>query len=72
MTYISSYHESDDQLASLLTYPLPQLGAIGNPIIISDDKDDIESSLSHPSYHEARLMFTIPSLYLLHCQDCTN
>jgi hypothetical protein len=26
---------------------------IGNPIIIGNDKDDIESSLGCPSYHEA-------------------
>jgi hypothetical protein len=69
---LSSYHESDDQLASLLLYPLPPLGTLGNPIVVSDDEDDIKSSLSCPSYHEARSMFTTPSLYLLHCQDCTD
>jgi hypothetical protein len=69
---LSSYHESDDQLASLSSYPLPPLGTIGNPIVVSDDKDDIESSLSCPSYCEVRLTFTTPSLQLLHCQNCTN
>jgi hypothetical protein len=64
---LSSYHKSDDQLASLSLYPLPLLGTIGNPIVISDDKDDIESSLSRPSYHEVWLMFTTPSQYL--CYD---
>jgi hypothetical protein len=43
---LSSYHESDDLLASLLSLPPPPLGTIENPIIISDDEDDIESSLS--------------------------
>jgi hypothetical protein len=69
---LSSYHESDDQLASLLLYLLSLLGMIGNSIIISNDKDDISSSLSHPSYHEARSTFTTPSLCLLYCQDCTD
>jgi hypothetical protein len=50
---LSSYHKSDDPLASLSSLPPPPLGMIENPIIISDDKDDIESLLSHPSYHEA-------------------
>jgi hypothetical protein len=45
---LSSYHESDDQLASLSSYPLPPLGTIENPIVVSDDEDDIESSLSCP------------------------
>jgi hypothetical protein len=67
-----SYHESEDPLASLLSLPPPPLGIIGNPIIVSDDKDDIESLLSCPSYHEARSMFTTPTLQLLHCQDCTD
>jgi hypothetical protein len=58
----SSYHESKDLLASLLSLPPPPLGIIGNPIIVSDDKDDIESLLSHPSYHEVPSMFTTPSL----------
>jgi hypothetical protein len=57
---LSSYQESDDQPTSLLLHPLPPLGMIGNPIIISNNKDDIESSLSHPSYHEAQSMFTTP------------
>jgi hypothetical protein len=69
---LSSYHKSDDQLASLSSYPLSPLGMIGNPINVSDDKDNIESLLSHPSYHEAWSMFTTPSLQLLHFQDCTN
>jgi hypothetical protein len=50
---LSSYHKSKNLLASLLSLPLPPLGTIKNPIIVSDDKDDIESLLSHPSYHEA-------------------
>jgi hypothetical protein len=69
---LSSYHKSDDPPASLLSLPSPPLGTIENPIIISDDEDDIESSLSHPSYHEARSTFTTPSLQLLHCKDCTD
>jgi hypothetical protein len=48
-----SYQESDDQPASFLSYPLSPLGTVGNPIVISDNKDNIKSSLSHPSYHEA-------------------
>jgi hypothetical protein len=49
---LSFYHECKDPLASLSSLtPLP-LGMIGNPIIASDDKDDIESLLSRPSYHE--------------------
>jgi hypothetical protein len=67
-----SYHESEDPLASLLSLPLPPLGTIRNPIVVSDDKDDIDSPLSHPSYCEARSMLTTPTLQLLHCQDCTN
>jgi hypothetical protein len=50
---LSSYHKSEDLLASLLSLPPPPLGMIGNPIIVSDDEDDIESLLSRPSYHEA-------------------
>jgi hypothetical protein len=69
---LSSYHKSDNQLASLLSNPLLPLGMIGNPIVVSDDKDDIESSLSRPNYHEAQSTFTTPSLQLLHCQDCTE
>jgi hypothetical protein len=48
-----SYHESEDPLTSLSSLPPPPLGMIGNPIIVSDDEDDIRSLLSHPSYHEA-------------------
>jgi hypothetical protein len=69
---LSSYHKSDDPLTSLSSLPPPPLGTIENPIIISDNKDDIESLLSHPSYHEVRSTFMTPSLQLLHCQDCTN
>jgi hypothetical protein len=67
-----SYHESNDQLASLSSNPLPPLGTIGNPIVVSDDEDDNESSLSHPSYCEVRSTFTTPSLQLLHYQDYTD
>jgi hypothetical protein len=69
---LSDYHESKDPLTSLLSLPPPPLGTIGNPIIVSDDKDDIDSPLSHPSYCEVRSTFTTPTLQLLHCQDCTN
>jgi hypothetical protein len=69
---LSDYHESEAPLASLLSLPPPPLGTIGNPIVVSDDKDDIDSLSSHPSYHEARSTFTTPTLQLLHCQDCTN
>jgi hypothetical protein len=48
------YHESEAPLASLLSLPPPPLGMIGNPIVVSNDKDDIDSLFSHPSYHEAR------------------
>jgi hypothetical protein len=63
-----SYRESEGLLASLLSLPPPPLGTIGNPIIVSDNEDDIKNLLSHPSYHEARSMFTTPTLQLLHCQ----
>jgi hypothetical protein len=69
---LSDYHESEDPLASLLSLPLPPSGTIGNPIVVSDDEDDINSLFSCPSYHEARSTFTTPTLQLLHCQDCTN
>jgi hypothetical protein len=69
---LSDYHESKDPLASLSSLPLPLLGMIGNPIVVSDDKDDIDSLFSCPSHHEARSTFTTPTLQLLHCQDCTN
>jgi hypothetical protein len=45
---------------------------IGNPIVVSNDEDDIDSLLSRPSYHEARSTFATPTLQLLHCQDCTD
>jgi hypothetical protein len=69
---LSDYHESEDPLASLSSLPPPPLGTIENPIVVSDDEDDIDSLFSHPSYHEARSTFTTPMLQLLHCQDCTN
>jgi hypothetical protein len=46
------YHESEDPLTSLSSLPPPPLGMIGNPIVVSNDKDDIDSLFSHPSYHE--------------------
>jgi hypothetical protein len=69
---LSDYHESENPLAYLLSLPFSPLGMIGNPIVVSDDKDDIDSPLSHASYHEAQLTFTTPTLQLLHCQDCTD
>jgi hypothetical protein len=69
---LSDYHESEDPLASLSSLPLPPSGTIGNPIVVSDDKDDIDSLSSHPSHHEAWSTFTTPTLQLLHCRDCTN
>jgi hypothetical protein len=69
---LSSYHESNDPLTSLSSLPPPPLGTIENPIIVSNDKDDIKSSFSCPSYHEAWSTFTTPSLQLLQCQDCTD
>jgi hypothetical protein len=69
---LSDYHESEAPLASLSTLPSPPLGTIGNPIVVSDDKDDIDSLFSRPSYHEAQSTFTTPTLQLLHCRDCTN
>jgi hypothetical protein len=50
---LSDYHESEDPLASLLSLPPPPLGMIGNPIVVSNYKDDINSLLSCPSYREA-------------------
>jgi hypothetical protein len=50
---LSFYHESEDPLTFLLALPPPPLGTIGNPIVISDDEDDIDSLLSCPSYREA-------------------
>jgi hypothetical protein len=69
---LSDYHESENPLASLLLLPPSPLGTIENPIVVSDDKDDIDSPCSRPSYHEAQSTFTTPTLQLLHCQDCTN
>jgi hypothetical protein len=66
------YHESEDLLASLSLLPPPPLGMIGNLIVVSNDKDDIDSPLSRPIYHETRSTFTTPTLQLLHCQDCAN
>jgi hypothetical protein len=66
------YHKSEDPLTSLLSLPPPPLGTIGNPIVVSNDEDNINSLFSRPSYHEARSTFTTPTLQLLHCQDCTN
>jgi hypothetical protein len=50
---LSDYHESEAPLASLLSLPPPPLRTIGNPIVVSDDEDDIDSLFSCPSYHEA-------------------
>jgi hypothetical protein len=69
---LSDYHESEDPLASFLSLPLPPSGMIGNPIVVSDDEDDIDSLSSRPSHHEVRSTFTTPMLQLLHCRDCTN
>jgi hypothetical protein len=69
---LSDYHESEDLLTSLSSLPPPPLSTIGNPIVVSNHEDDIDSLFSCPSYHEARSTFTTPTLQLLHCQDCTN
>jgi hypothetical protein len=50
---LSDYHESEAPLTSLLSLPPPPLRTIGNPIVVSDDEDDIDSLFSCPSYHEA-------------------
>jgi hypothetical protein len=68
---LSDYHESENPLASLLLLPPSPLGMIGNPIVVSNDKDDIDSPLSCPRYYEAQSTFTTPTLQLLYCQDCT-
>jgi hypothetical protein len=47
------YHESEAPLASLLSLPPPPSGTIGNSIVVSDNKDDINSLFSCPSYHGA-------------------
>jgi hypothetical protein len=49
----SSDREADDKLTSLLSGSSPSPGTIINPLVISDDEEDIESSISHPSYREA-------------------
>jgi hypothetical protein len=64
---LSDYHESEAPLASLLSLPPPPSGTIGNPIVVSDDKDNIDSLFSCPSHHEVRSTFTILTLQLLHC-----
>jgi hypothetical protein len=64
---LSDYHESEDPLAPLLSLPPPPSGTIGNPIVVSDDEDDINSLFSRPSHHEAPSTFTTPMLQLLHC-----
>jgi hypothetical protein len=69
---LSDYHESEAPLTSLSSLPLPPLGTIRNPIVVNDDKDDIDHLFSRPSHHEVRSTFTTPMLQLLHCQDCTN
>jgi hypothetical protein len=69
---LSDYHESEAPLTSLLSLPPPPSGTIGNPIVVSNDKDDIDSLFSHPSYQEVGSTFTIPTLQLLYCRDCTN
>jgi hypothetical protein len=55
---LSDYHESEAPLASLSSLPPPPLGTIGNPIVVSDNKDNIDSLFNCPSYHEARSTFT--------------
>jgi hypothetical protein len=50
---LSDYHESEAPLASLSSLPPPPLGTIENPIVVSDDEDDINSLFSRPSYREA-------------------
>jgi hypothetical protein len=52
------YHESENPLTSLSSLPPSPLGTIGNPIVVSDDEDDIDSPLSRSSYHEAQSTFT--------------
>jgi hypothetical protein len=69
---LSDYHESEDPLASLSSLPLPPSGMIRNPIVVSDDEDNIDSLFSCPSHHEVRSTFTTSMLQLLHCRDCTN
>jgi hypothetical protein len=45
---LSDYHESEDPLTSLSSLPLPPSGTIENPIVVSDDKDDINKSVQSP------------------------
>jgi hypothetical protein len=69
---LSDYHESENPLTSLFSLPPSPLGMIGNPIVVSDDKDDIDSPLSRPSYYEVQSTFSTSTLQFLHCQDCTD
>jgi hypothetical protein len=69
---LSDYHESENPLTFLLSLPPSPLETIENPIVVSDDEDNIDSPCSRPSYHEVRSTFTTPTLQLLHCQDCTD
>jgi hypothetical protein len=46
----SADEEADNELTSLLSGSSPSPGTINNPLVISDDEDDIESSISRPSY----------------------
>jgi hypothetical protein len=69
---LSDYHESEAPLASLLSLPSPPSGTKENPIVVSNDEDDIDSPCSRPSYHKVRSTFTTPTLQLLHWQDCTD
>jgi hypothetical protein len=50
---LSDYRESEAPLAFLPSLPPPPSGRIGNPIVVSDDEDDIDSLFSCPSYYEA-------------------
>jgi hypothetical protein len=67
----SSEREVDDELTSLLLGSSPSPGTINNPLVISNDEDDIESSISRPSYREAQ-SFSTPVRILLRCQDCVD
>jgi hypothetical protein len=53
-----SDQEADDELTSLLSGSPPPLGSISNPVVVSNDEDDIESLLSRPNHREARLFST--------------
>jgi hypothetical protein len=48
-----SYQEADNELSFLLSGSLLPLGSAGNPVVISDDNDEVEGSLSHSNYREA-------------------